>query len=325
VAWYERGSGPRFWKKHLIAKADERTASTWSAWLLPHDLDGDGDLDLLSHTLANGNLAWYENPGAEGVWTWRLIDNLPGVHCQAMEDLDRDGRPELIANHEGAIVWYRVPRRPADALPANYAGDPAGRPAWDRQTLARAGTSGQTHYLSFADLDGDGDRDLSTGAAEGGFLAWWERPADATLLWSRHLVRDDLPGATHLVPADVNGDGKLDLVYSRGHASGIGWLVGPGWTDARTIDDAWLDAPHTLAVADLDGDGDTDVVSAGRGNQRVAWWENDGRGGFARRPLDAAQSGNDVRVVDLDGDGDRDVILAGESSRNVVWFENVQR
>ncbi len=326
VAWFDRGTRPSFWRKHVIQQRTDETGSVWSAWLTTHDMDGDGDLDLLSHTLANGNLAWYECPSdPTQPWKWHLIDNLPGVHFEALEDLNRDGRPELIAAHEGAIVWYSIPRNPQGALPASYRGEAAGRPMWERKYLARSGAGGEIHYLSFVDLDKDGDRDIVTAAAKGGYLAWWERPADATLIWTKHVIREEIPGATHCIPFQADNDSQWDLLYSRGHASGIGWLAGPRWQEERVIDEGWLEGPHTIEVADLDKDGDFDVISAGRTNGRTAWFENDGKGKFTRRELDATQSGNDIRAVDLDGDTDLDLIQAGENSKNIIWWESLRR
>ena len=321
---YTRGPRPSFWRPAVLARATAETGSLRTTYLQPFDLDGDGDLDVVAHHAENGHLAWYQNPGSAGDWTRRLIDTLPGVHHTAFEDLNRDGRPELIANHEGAVVWYPIPRSAVTALPASYRGDPAGRLLWERRTLSREGVTGVTHYMAFGDVDGDGDRDLCTGAAEGNYLAYWERPPDGTLHWTRQTVRTPAVGATHLVPADLNGDGKPELVYSLGHGTGIGYLSGQRWRDATIIDADWVQNPHCLALADLDGDGDLDLASAGHAGPQTGWWENDGKGVFTRRELDRGQHGIDLRAQDLDGDGDLDLLQAGEESRNLVWWENLR-
>jgi hypothetical protein len=323
IAWYERTVGSSFWAKHTIHKQSAESGKLWAPTMVGTDMDGDGDLDLAAALARAGKVAWFENPGAPAqAWTWHLIDALPAAHGLLLEDLNRDGRPELIADGEGAIAWYLIPRDPRPLLPASYTGEPGGRPIWERKYLARSGVTGVPHFLSLSDLDADGDRDLMLASMEGGYLAWWERPADATLLWTRHLVRDRVKGATHLQAADIDGDGKLDLAYSLGHATGAGWLSGPGWTEDHPIDDGWLLGPHGFALADIDGDGDLDAAASAIDNRRTAWFENDGKGRFTRRELDSDQSGFALSAIDIDKDGDIDLIEAGGDSRNVVWYEN---
>lgn len=330
LAWYERSGGRSFWGKHLVRKRSDETGALGATGLLAHDIDGDGDLDLLSLSEPTGALSWYENPGGEALkdsrteWKWRLIDTLPGLRAVALEDLTRDNRPELVVAHEGAIIWYLLPSEVTTALPASYRGDPGVRPHWERRYLARSGATGEISSLVFTDVDGDGDRDLCAAAAKAGSLAWWERPADGTLVWSKHIIRTGLAGATQSLVADLNGDGKQDLVYAQGGAKGIGWLAGPDWKAEQSVDNEWLDGPRALAVADLDGDGRPDIIAASRENARTAWWRNDGKGGFTRESIDAAQAGDDVRAVDLDGDGDLDLVVAGGESKNIAWFENLK-
>ena len=152
-------------------------------------------------------------------------------------------------------------------------------------------------------------------------MAWWKRPSELELNWQKHLLRENMKGATHACLRDLKGDRKPDLLFSHGHDKGIGWLVGPKWQEARMIDTS-LVGPHTLACADSDGDQDWDVASAGRDSDRLAWFENAGKGNFTTDVLGGTRSGNDMRAVDLDKDGDLDLIVAGESSKNLVWFEN---
>ena len=58
---------------------------------------------------------------------------------------------------------------------------------------------------------------------------------------------------------DKNGDGKLDIVASRGHGSGLIWYENPAWK----IHDfnSELLSSHCLQVGDIDGDGDIAAVT----------------------------------------------------------------
>lgn len=325
VAWYDRHAGDGPWVKHRVQARTPATGGLDSIHLLTADVDRDGRQDLVLFSPTSGRLGWFENPEKSGEaqgWVWHLVDTLPSVHGLALEDLDGDGRAELVATYEGAIAWFRVPGNPRAAGPAGPGADSS---AWRRRDLDPSGASGRPHYLSFGDVDGDGDRDLCTAAAEGNYLAWWERPADVERAWTKHIVREQWAGATHLEPADVDRDGKLDLLYCRGHAAGIGWLRGPDWKPEQAIDDGWLNHPHAMVVGDLNGDGAPDVAAAGREDRRLAWWENDGKGRFARREVDLEQSGLDIRATDVDGDRDLDLLVAGGTAKNVVWYESQKK
>ena len=134
----------------------------------------------------------------------------------------------------------------------------------------------------------------------------------------QHLVARDEPGATNILPGDINGDGKTDLLCSRWHGFGLIWFEGPNWTP-HPIDDT-LEGPHCLTVADLDGDGDLDTATCAKDTQRTAWFENDGRGTFALHVVGDQQAAYDIRSVDMDGDTDLDLLVAGQTSQNVVWY-----
>jgi WD40 repeat protein len=118
----------------------------------------------------------------------------------------------------------------------------------------------------------------------------------------------------------MNGDGKMDVVASRGHGVGFVWFEGPGFVKHEI--DASVYGPHSLAVADIDGDGDLDFVSCAKDSMVVVWFENDGKGKFTKRFIHEDQAAYDIRLVDLDLDGDLDVLVAGQTSKNVVWYEN---
>ena len=135
------------------------------------------------------------------------------------------------------------------------------------------------------------------------------------------MLSDRQPGASNILPGDLNGDGQGDFLASRGHGVGLLWFKGP---DFQPIEiDPTIVGPHSLVLVDLDDDGDLDGATCGRFETGVvAWYENDGEGRFEKRIIDVNQGSYDLRADDMDGDGDLDLLIAGHWTANVVWYEN---
>ena len=291
------------------------------------DVDDDGDLDYIAARYNPGQVIWLEQPahGLTEQWAKHLIDEtIHGIHGLMKGDIGNDGRWELFATsaqpkepYPESLVWFAVPENPRQAA------------RWEPHIFADKNAPGLTHYIGVGDINGDGLLDAATGAkggpraaSQGEWFAWWESPLDPTLPWVKHAVSDEEPGATNIHPVDVNGDGEMDLVASRGHGVGVLWFEGPGW-QVHDIDAA-IQEPHCLVAVDMDGDGDTDAATCAFGSQEAAWYENDGRGNFLKHVVGREQEAYDIRAVDMDRDGDLDLLVAGRGSRNVVWYEHVR-
>ena len=319
------------WEPHVVfvvrpglARNKLRNACIHSCLL---DVDGDGDQDFVG---SSNTVFWLECPedpfGAP--WKFRNVDDeILGTHCLITGDVNGDGKLDLIANSgrtapstrfPNSLTWLEVPEKPREAG------------AWIRHVFAVEDAPGGSHYTGFGDVNGDGRPDISC-AAKGGerfsggeWFAWWEQPEDPTKPWRKHLLSDQEPGATNIMPADFDGDGVNDYFATRGHGKGVLWYRGKGKGTFEQIEiDPDIVYPHSLDLADLDGDGDIDAVTCGKEADGVAaWYENRGGGEFVRWIIGKNQGSYDTRAVDMDGDGDLDVLIAGHASNNVVWFEN---
>lgn len=295
------------------------------------DIDGDGDMDWAGSE-ANNSPFWLENPGGphsgdgSGAWAARIIDHeIRGIHCILKADVNNDGKEDLIINNffpDGplgdSVAWFSIPKKVKAA------------PHWDRHVFADRTARGGSHYFGVGDLDGDGWKEIAIAAKghpfeDGNWFAYWKNPGKEGVegAWAKEIVSEDQLAATNILPGDLNGDGKMDFLASRGHSAGVLWFEGQDWKEHEI--DPEIKSPHTLVLADFDEDGDLDGASCGFESLRVSIYLNDGKAAFTRLDLDLEQESYDLRAVDMDGDGDLDLLNAGRGTQNVAWYENPLR
>jgi hypothetical protein len=117
------------------------------------------------------------------------------------------------------------------------------------------------------DLDGDGDSDLAVADRGGAALQVLLNAGDGTFAPAARYSFGDVSLASRtLALADLNGDGKLDLVASQASCNGVSILLNAGdgtfGGPQATLADASID-PRLLAFGDLNGDGRSDVIMVG--------------------------------------------------------------
>lgn len=275
-----------------------------------------GKPDILVCDAHLGQVLAY-SPSAAGA-SWRVLGRLEAPCHAAVVDLDEDGRRDLLVADLGSF------------FPSN---DKVGSVVWLRgaadgtfRAVALLEGVGRVADVAAADLDGDGKLDLAVA------VFGWRIPGEVLLLlnrttdWDRpefeRRVLENRTGATHVCPADLDRDGRTDLVVllSQQHETVLAFLAkGDGTFDRQVV---WA-APHPafgssgIQLVDLDGDGDLDVLlSSGdvldppyllKPYHGVIWLENTGRFPFETRVLSPMYGAMRAVAADFDGDGDQDV------------------
>ncbi|MEZ0579529.1 FG-GAP repeat domain-containing protein [Nocardioides sp. MH1] len=182
--------------------------------------------------------------------------------------------------------------------------------------------------VALADLDGDGDLDLAVAEPLGDVIG----DNDHVAIFmnngaGRFAARSTSPESTgdnpsDIEPADIDGDGDLDLVIPNYSSGDLTILVNNGlgnFSPRSTSPETGYDTAVAVAAVDVDGDGDLDLAVAQDTAKRVAILVNNGLGNFRPRftsPELAIADPHDIVAADWDEDGDMDLAVA---SVNAHW------
>jgi hypothetical protein len=127
-------------------------------------------------------------------------------------------------------------------------------------------------------------------------------------------------GPNGVAMADLNRDGKLDLVTVNDDEDTVSVFLGTG--DGRflaKVDYAVGSRPNVLALGDLDGDGTPDVVVVNTASKSVSVLLGASRGKLAAAVDYATGSGPwALALADLNGDGKLDVAVVGYDGVDVL-------
>jgi len=189
-----------------------------------------------------------------------------------------------------------------------------GNGAFNQAPLPPTGYVNTAYMPAVGDFNGDGNLDLAvTGAGVTGpqdnELTVLLGNGDGTFTAANNSTFATGAGPQAIAVADLNGDGKLDLIIANSQGASLTILLGNGdgtFTPAAGSPITVGNAPYAVAVADLNGDGKLDLAIANNGDGTVSVLLGNGDGTFASAsgsPFPVGTGPSSIAVGDFNGSG----------------------
>jgi len=318
ISWSENTepNGRRFRPPEAIETTVDGVGDVTTA-----DLTGNGEIDVVSTSLQDDVVAWYENEGGGTFSEARPLDTeAEGAVAVRTADFDGDGDTDVVAGAllDETVTWYE-----------NLGGG-----TFEEGRVVADSVRG-LETLNVSDLDDDAVPDVLVVSYRDSTIARYEPNVadDSVRFVERPPVGTNLREPIEVHTADLLGNGREDvlagkageqpLVLFENRAQGANQ---PTFGNKRILSTG-LRTIEEIDTGDLDGDGDQDIFVAAFESDRVVWFENLGDGTFG--PAQSIATGVpdviSLSVADVDRDGDVDVLAASQTGNAVGWYENALR
>jgi hypothetical protein len=268
------------------------------------DFNNDSQLDIATGNAASPNISILLGNGTGGFGTPLTLDIAMTVNSLIASDINQDGNLDLIASGQEADQSIAV-------LLNNGLGDFAA-PIFSNAAANRSGIAvGELTGLSGLDVIASGPVATIIMQGDGTGALNYE-----SKLYGYNTKSVEL--------ADLNNDGKLDIIIDDANDQSITTFMGNG----RNLgfyegDKALIGQPIDFEIADIDGDGNRDIVAIKTDKKIVVLFNNGtlySETFIATGVIDTSENLSALRLGDVNNDGLMDIIAVQSTTNQVAVF-----
>ncbi len=274
------------------------------------DFDRDGTPDLLvcDQGTVSGDVRVLFGDGTGGVRETKMFGAGSTPYCARFEDMNRDGWLDIV------VADFGLGR--VIVLPNNHKGG-VGSSLWVETAWPA--------WVDTGDVNGDGAPDAITAAVDDHQVRVLINDGAGNLSAGPILsLQAGAYGPKCCRIADLNRDGRADIVSANVTGSGSVWLGQEGGTFSSATAVSTGSSPLSVDVADIDGDGRLDLAFANSGSASLTVRFGDGSGtGFGpATTVSTADSPAGVRIADMNRDGRPDLVISNQGATRATVFLN---
>jgi hypothetical protein len=255
IAWYENTDGKGgFGSQRVIT-----TQADWARFVATADVDGDGDLDVLSASSIDDKVAWYENTDGKGRFGHQQVisTGVDGAFSVATADVDGDSDLDVVSASyaDDTVAWYE---------------NTDGKGKFGPQQFITIQADG-ANSVAVTDVDGDGDQDVVSSSYYDHRIAWYENlsplrlvgdsngdgvfnSSDLVVVFQAGEYEDDIAGNSTFEEGDWDGNGDFnsrDLVLAfqiGNYVSAAKFAASVDWLLAETNDKTSRAKPRHMSL-----------------------------------------------------------------------------